>query len=60
MADWQRGAGKGEGARGERKTYRQTMLNAMTIACNLKMLARPRAKQRIMDRMPSLDGGFGS
>jgi len=42
------------------KTYKQSTLKMMMITSNLKMLAMPRAKQRIMERIPSLCSQTGS
>lgn len=53
---------KGEKRGGEemaRASYRVMTEKTMMMGLNVKMLAMPRAKQRIMERMPSLRGVFG-
>jgi hypothetical protein len=47
-----------EGRKGGRmgEVYRQITLMTMIVMVRVKRLAMPRAKQRIMDRMPSLRG----
>jgi hypothetical protein len=42
------------GMDGKGETYRQTTLRMMMRTVVVKMFAMPRAKQRIMVRMPSL------
>lgn len=46
--------GGGEVYAGARETYRQMMLKMIISGQMVMMLAMPRAKQRIMQRMPSL------
>lgn len=46
--------GKG-GRDGEDEAYRQMALMTMIVTDMVKRLAMPRAKQSIMDRMPSLE-----